>query len=113
MAQISVTINGRNYPVACNAGEEERIAALAHYIDDKVKGFAHDLGAVGEARLLVLAALMLADELAEANEALHGGSHGGNGATNGASDEAVMAPGVERLAQRIEAIAAKLETPHI
>jgi cell division protein ZapA len=109
MAQVTITINGRAYPVACNEGEEQRIAELARYVDDKVKTFAKDLGQIGEARLLVLAALILADELADAQSA-SGRPHGGNGV---AADEGKLATGIEILAQRIEAIAAKLETPHI
>jgi cell division protein ZapA len=109
MAQVTITINGRAYPVACNEGEEQRIAELARYVDDKVKTFAKDLGQIGEARLLVLAALVLADELADA-QAASGRPHGGNGV---APDEGKLAAGIENLAQRIEAIAVKLETPHI
>lgn len=110
MAQVTVTINGRNYPVACNAGEEERISELARYVDGKVKTFAKDIGPVGEARLLLLAALVLADELAEAIEAARQSYPGGNGT---APDAGKFAAGIENLAGRIEAIAAKLETPHI
>ena len=76
MAQITVTINGRAYPVACNEGEEAaHRASSARYIDAKVAGFARELGQIGEARLLVLAALVLADELADAqaqSDARHG-----------------------------------------
>jgi cell division protein ZapA len=109
MAQITVTINGRSYPVACNEGEEQRIGELGRYIDGKVKGFARDLGQIGEARLLVLAALVLADELADA-QAAPGRGKPGNGA---ALDDGKLAAGVENLAQRIEAIAARLEAAHI
>jgi cell division protein ZapA len=106
MAQITVTINGRGYPVACSDGEEQRITELARYIDAKVKGFAQELGQIGEARLLVLTALVLADELAEAQE----GPHGGNGA---AREDAKVLSGIENLAMRIEAVAARLEADHI
>jgi cell division protein ZapA len=110
MAQVTVTINGRNYPIACNAGEEERIAELARYVDGKVKGFASEFGAVGEARLLVLTALVLADELAEAREGQNGHHAAGNGA---AAVPENIAGGIDDLARRIETIAARLETPHI
>jgi cell division protein ZapA len=109
MAQVTVTINGRGYPVACNEGEEQRISELARYVDGKVKTFARDLGQIGEARLLVLAALVLADELADAHAAT-GGPKSGNGAAEPA-DKA--ASGIENLAQRLEAIAARLEAAHI
>ena len=108
MPQVSITINGRAYPVACNEGEEQRIRDLARTIDSKVASFARQVGQAGEARLLVLAALVLADELAEANETLRG--------LRGqppAADGATVAAGVDRLAARVEAVATRLETSHI
>ena len=110
MAQVTITINGRNYPIACNAGEEGRIGELARYVDGKVKGFAKEFGAVGEARLLLLTALILADELAEAREAQNGHHAAGNGA---AAMGETLAGGIDHLARRIEAIATRLETAHI
>ena len=109
MAQVTITINGRNYPIACNAGEEGRIAELARYVDGKVRGFAKEFGAVGEARLLLLTALILADELAEAREAQNAHHAAGNGAAAGDS----LAGGIDHLTRRIEAIATRLETSHI
>ncbi|MGO8915182.1 MAG: cell division protein ZapA [Stellaceae bacterium] len=109
MAQVTVSINGRAYPVACNEGEEQRIEELGRYIDAKVKHFARELGQIGETRLLVLAALVLADELADAQSDAEGPKPG-NGA---ALDEGIAAAGIENLAQRIEAIAARLEMAHI
>ncbi|HEV8015465.1 MAG TPA: cell division protein ZapA [Stellaceae bacterium] len=108
MPQVSITINGRAYPVACNEGEEERIRELARMIDTKVAGFARQVGQAGEARLLVLAALVLADELAEANETARR-----LGTQQVATSDAAVATSVSRLAQRIEAVAARLETSHI
>lgn len=113
MQQVSVTINGRAYPVACDEGDEERIQALARMIDGKVGNFARQVGQAGEARLLVLAALVLADELAEAKEALQ---HAPGGRAEGAAEAGeskAIASGVERLAARVEAVAAKLESAHI
>lgn len=108
MPQISITINGRTYPVACNEGEEQRIRDLARTIDSKVASFARSVGQAGEARLLVLAALVLADELAEANETLRGLR-----AQVPAPDGTAVAAGVDRLAARVEAVATRLETSHI
>jgi cell division protein ZapA len=108
MPQISLSINGRSYPVACNEGEEQRLRELARGIDAKVAGFARQVGQAGEARLLVLAALLLADELAEANETLRG-----LGAQAPAADNAAIAAGMDRLAARVEAVASRLESSHI
>lgn len=115
MAQVSVTINGRKYPVACDDGQEERIAGLAQYIDGKVADFAKKLGQIGESRLLLLAGLVLADELAEATDALRRQrrSHapGANGPAPAA--EGAAAIGLEALAERIEAIAERLEKAQV
>jgi cell division protein ZapA len=107
MPQVSVTINGRAYPVACDDGEEQRIQDLARVIDGRVNSFARQVGQAGEGRLLVLAALVLADELAEAHEALRRA-----GAEPPAHSSAIAA-GMNRLAARVEAVAARLESSHI
>lgn len=66
MAQVTLEINGRSYSVGCGDGEEQRIVALSKYVDTKVRELAANVGPVGEARLLLLACLTLADELSEA-----------------------------------------------
>lgn len=63
MAQIDIHINGRSYTVGCNEGEQERVRASAKRLDEKVTMIAQSLGQIGEARLLLMAGLMLADEL--------------------------------------------------
>jgi cell division protein ZapA len=70
MGQVSVSVNGRSYTISCEDGQETRIRRLAHYVDAKVGEFVADAGQVGEARLLLLAALVIADELSDANDAL-------------------------------------------
>jgi cell division protein ZapA len=115
VAQVTVTINGRSYPVACGEGEEDRIRSLAQYVDKKVVDFAKSAGAVGEARLLVLASLVLADELAEATESLRRLRRTPAQPANGhdAGAERALAAGIENLAARIEAIAERLETSQV
>jgi cell division protein ZapA len=109
MPQVTVTINGHPHAVQCDPGEEHRIRELARMVETKVAGFAEQSARVGEARLLVLAALVLADELAEATDTLRRLS-----ARAGASaDDPALADGIDRLARRIEAVASRLETPHI
>jgi cell division protein ZapA len=109
MPEIHLTVNGRSYPVACEEGQETRIKELAQYLDRKTAEFVAKLGQIGEARLLVLAALVITDELAEAQAALRRQAAAeGNGVDTGA-----LAHGLEELARRIETIAVRLETPHI
>jgi cell division protein ZapA len=66
MAQVTIEINARSYSVGCDDGEEEHLQALARYVDTKVRELAQKVGPVGETRLFMLAALMLADELSDA-----------------------------------------------
>ncbi|MFL5266535.1 MAG: cell division protein ZapA [Stellaceae bacterium] len=70
MGQVSVPVNGRSYTISCEDGQETRIRRLAQYVDAKVGEFVASAGQVGEARLLLLAALVIADELSDANDAL-------------------------------------------
>lgn len=66
MAQLSVTIDGRSYRMACADGEEDHLEGLAQMIDDKITGMRRIFGEIGDQRLIVMAALTVADELAEA-----------------------------------------------
>lgn len=66
MAQIDILVNDRAYRVACQDGQEERLLRLAAHLDREAEALARDLGQIGEARLLLLAALTVCDELFEA-----------------------------------------------
>lgn len=66
MAQVAISLMGRNYRFVCGDGEETRIKALGDYLSSKVDVLAQDVGRQGDDRLLVMAALMLVDELFEA-----------------------------------------------
>jgi cell division protein ZapA len=70
MAQVSVRINGRHYQVACEDGQEAHLQKLAAYIDERVGELVRDVGQVGDARLLVMSSLLIADELADAYDEL-------------------------------------------
>ncbi len=112
MSQVILTINGRGYPVACDDGQEDRIRQLGQYIDGKVAEFAKKWGQVGDARLILMASLVITDELAEATAAARSRGSGPRATTTQDRDtatEAVLAAGIESLASRIEAVAARLE----
>jgi cell division protein ZapA len=110
MAQVPVEINGRAYAVACDDGQEERVRGLAQYLEAKVMEYAGKLGQIGEARLLLLAGLAVADELAEATETLR---RARRQPARDPAAEAHLAHDLEALAQRIEAIAERLEKPQL
>ena len=65
MPQISVTIDGKSYRMACAEGEEAHLSALAAELDTRVTGMRKSFGEIGDMRLHVMAALTQADELAE------------------------------------------------
>ena len=62
MADVDIIINSRTYRVSCKDGEEDRIKLLSSRIDDEVKLLADKIGQLGEARMILLAALVLLDK---------------------------------------------------
>jgi len=111
MSQLGIIINGSNFQIACEDGEEERLTYLSEYVDKHVSDLAESIGNVGDTRLLLMAALVIADELAESlgrREALEGEiealKNGGNG--EGPSSAGIL----EAAAIRLEGIAARFET---
>jgi len=112
MSQVTVTVNGHPYKIACDDGQEPRIRRLAQYVDARAGEFVKSVGQVGEARLLLLAALVIADELSDANEAIEQERSRARAAETEAAEAAdAAASGAHGIAQRIEALAARLETP--
>jgi cell division protein ZapA len=107
MAQVEVSINGRGYLVACDDGQENHVARLGQYLDQKVSVLVKSVGQVGDARLLLMAGLLVADELSERSgvSAVRAAA-GPNGAR---IDEAALADTLDGLAERIEAIVVALE----
>src|SRR6516225_498032 len=101
MGQVTVAVNGRSFTITCDDGQETRIRRLAQYVDAKVAEFVRSVGQVGEARLLLLAALVIADELSDANDALERErSHVENASI-----------GTDEAARPVAPIAARLQTP--
>jgi cell division protein ZapA len=72
MAHASVTINGRQYRMACDDGQEHHLARLAHDLDQRIANLRTTFGEIGDMRLTVMAALMLADELSDARKRMQG-----------------------------------------
>jgi len=70
VGRVTLEINGKPYVVGCEDGGEPHVRALAARIDEKVRQVAPEAGAPGEARLILMAALMIADELNEAEAAI-------------------------------------------
>lgn len=103
MAQVEITINAKSYRIACEDGQEERLRELASLVDAHVKELVDDVGQIGDTRLLVMASILIADELADLREATAGGS-----VAPGGADEERLAASLEALAGRIDTIAERL-----
>jgi len=118
---ISLTVHGRSYQVTCDDGQESHLMKLAQHIDRKMGELETSVGQVGEQRLLFMTCLLIADELFDAQRQVDGLKAGrttsGSGATGGgaagggnsglAEEQATRA--LDACAQRIEAIAARLQ----
>ena len=104
MAQVDVSVNGQSYRIACEDGQEDRLVDLAAMVDEKVLDLVNQIGQVGSNRLLVMAALIIADELVDLkNEA--GSSQELEDNTN--QQDTVLA--LQEITKRIENIADQVE----
>lgn len=65
MSSVTVTVNGRTYKIACDDGQEKHLLGLAAHVNEHVEKLKSGVGQVGDTRLLLMAAIMIADELAE------------------------------------------------
>jgi len=110
MSQITVTVNGRKYDIACDDGQEAHLTRLAQYVDRRVDELIAAVGQVGDARLLVMASLLVADELSEVyteldtlrNERRPGSAPAASGSTISASELNQLAERVEKIAETLE-----------
>lgn len=98
MAQVTITINSREYAIACEDGQEVRILQLARMLDEKAKMLNAASGQVNECMLLAMVGLLLADELSE----LKKGAPAANGDVVQALDE-------QRLLELDNALAGKIK----
>jgi cell division protein ZapA len=72
MPLVNVMVNSRAYTIACDAGEEEHLKELASYVDAKVRELTGTVGQVGDQKLMLMAAVLITDELLEARTRLEG-----------------------------------------
>jgi cell division protein ZapA len=71
MSHVNVTINGRQYRMACEEGQERRLLQLAESMESRIESLRGKFGEIGDARLTVMSALMIADELLDADQRIH------------------------------------------
>jgi cell division protein ZapA len=114
MPMIDVTVNGRRHAVQCGDGEEARVKGLAAYVDRKIAELAVDRTQVGDARLMLMASLLVADELSDAYDKIKELETGFNGngqaaPAAGGDSERRAAALIEQVAEQLNAVAAELE----
>jgi cell division protein ZapA len=115
---VNVMVNGRAYTLACDDGEEDHLKELAGLVDEKVRELLGSVGQVGDQRLLLMASLLMADELHEAGVRLEEATNELAALQRAHSDQndeldksrVVAADALEAATRRLQDVAEKLAT---
>jgi cell division protein ZapA len=111
VAKVQIEINDRRYSIGCDEGQEEHVMRLARYFDEHVKRLSTSVGQIGDQRLFLMAALIVADEMndlkvrldkAEAEIARLTDNRPASGSVTGARALGDATDRLEALAQRLE-----------
>jgi cell division protein ZapA len=105
MAQVTVRINGYAYTIGCQDGEEQHLLTMADDVDKRIDSIRAAAGQSGESRMLVMAALLLADDLYETQKRLSELQAGK------VPTDPKLGRRLNRIAKRAEDIATDLEAP--
>jgi cell division protein ZapA len=116
VSQVNVTINGRQFRMACEDGQEGHLRQLAKELDERIVALRGQFGEIGDARLTVMAALMVADELSETAKKLRRLEEelanlqdaGVAAADRTSSTQAAVVAAFTSAAERVEDLAKKL-----
>jgi cell division protein ZapA len=107
MGQVTVRVGGYSHPVSCEDGQEAHLVALAAEVDKRVNSIKAMGGQFAEGRLLLLASLLLADEVHDLKVAVAQARAGQAAAP--VADDPRLAERIARIAERIEGIAQNLD----
>jgi cell division protein ZapA len=103
MPQVKVLVNGREHLIGCGDGEEDRVRELAAYVDRRAGELVENGARVPDSRLMLMTALLIADDLASAYDEL-------DAARSGAAPAADQDPArVAELADRLEKLADRMD----
>ena len=112
---VTIRLNGNPYQIGCGAGEEAHVSKLGEEVDSIMQSLIASVGQIGEARLLAMVALILADRAAgNADEPPLNGAEDGatsEAARASAADHDAAAEALEMAAERIAALASRLTKP--
>lgn len=106
MAEVSVTIHGKVYGIACDDGQERRVQELGKYVDMRLREIAGSGAATNESHLLVLTALVLADEIFDIKMTPQPVQS--NTELLDEEDERMIVDAINHLAARIDSVADRL-----
>ncbi len=119
MAEVNLNIHGRDYGIACDDGQESRVMEVGNYVDSRVRGIASAGAASNENHLLVLTALVLADEVRELKDNIQTVQSHAPAVPQAEpqvvyqglaeDEEHKIIESIERLAVRIESVADRLK----
>ena len=116
MAQVTVTIDGKQYRMACDEGQEEHLMELASRFDRYVTHLKGSFGEIGDQRLTVMAGIMVMDELAELQKRVRGMESEiatlrktrDDALVKADKNDAVLTGALSTLAERMEGLASRL-----
>ena len=108
MAQLTIQVNGRPYIVGCEDGQEAHLLEIARLFDRQVRQVSQDVGQLGETRLFLMGALLLADEMSDLKLRLaHAQSELAKLQTERNRTEIAAIRAIDAAAERIEKLAAE------
>ena len=107
MPEVDIKVAGRTYRIGCGEGEEDRARELGARVDAEATQLASQMGTVSEGRLMLLAALMLADKLADSEEALNAAQAD---AAPDVPEPAIDSEREAQIAANLDALSARIET---
>lgn len=116
MPQVTVTIDGKQFRMACDDGQERHLESLAEHLDSRVRVMRENFGEIGDLRLTVMAALMVCDELTEAERQLRDmraaieqeRSEHAKAAEGSSQRDATIAAAIDALTNRVDRVARML-----
>ena len=106
--QVTVSINGVDYPMACAPGEEGKVIALGAKIDEVARQISAASGSIGEARILVMASLILTDRMSELEQRITQ-LENGEGADAAETPQTSPEFDEDRLVQIVDGLTTRLE----